>query len=164
MLYHYSMNMNTIPFSMYANYFCKPSMSLSVTSQIVSSKAYDCKPVLSYIAPTTNCPKHIIRTRNKVDINENVSLLSSVDYIKSSRKIKHNVSTCLCSAQDDLHLSRHRDLDEHMACVECLEPVSNHRHESPPSSLDIVRFLEDKNIFITGATGFLAKGMNASPS
>ena len=31
-----------------------------------------------------------------------------------------------------------------------------------PPALDIVAFLRDKNIFITGTTGFLAKGMLVS--
>ena len=38
-------------------------------------------------------------------------------------------------------------------------PNASRNCSSSPSGLAIVPFLDDKNIFITGATGFLGKGI-----
>ena len=47
--------------------------------------------------------------------------------------------------------------------LECVGPhdlqYEQYEQESSPSGLAIVPFLHDKNIFITGATGFVAKGI-----
>ena len=129
---------------------------------IVGLKAYNCKQFGSCIKLITNSPNNTnIPTRTIACVNEVPSVTSKANYIKSPSNNKHNESTSLCLAQELLHLDQHSNLDDnmnHMQDFDYLETLSSKQYKSPPG-LGIISFLKDKNIFITGATGFLAKGM-----
>ena len=128
----------------------------------VGLKAYNCKQFGSCIKIITNSPNNAnIPTRTFACVNEVPNVPSKANYIKFPSNNKHNESTSLCLAQELLHLDQHSNLDDnmnHMQDFDSLESLPSKQYKSM-LGLGIISFLKDKNIFITGATGFLAKGM-----
>ena len=126
-------------------------------------KAYNCKQFSSCIKLITNRPNNAnIPTGTIACVNEVSSVTSEANYIKSPSNDKHNESRTLCLAQELLHLDQHSNLDDnvnHMQDFDYLQSLSSKQYKSLPG-LGIISFLKDKNIFITGATGFLAKGIS----